>query len=74
MVKEDILTLGEVSQYLRSSRDTIYRMANRGDIPCFKVGRNWRFKKERIDQWASQQERRVVTKKREAVTSGVENG
>lgn len=52
MIKTEVLTLAEVSKYLRSSRDTIYRMARRGDIPCFKVGSNWRFKKSKIDEWA----------------------
>ena len=68
MVKENVLTLFEVSKYLRSSRDTIYRMANRGSIPCFRVGRNWRFKKDTIDHWVSQQENQggkyVMLKKR----------
>lgn len=52
MIKAEVLTLIEVSKYLRASRDTIYRMARRGDIPCFRVGRNWRFKRSVIDAWA----------------------
>lgn len=52
MTKKEILTIREVSSYLRSSGDTIYRLAKRGAIPCFKVGRNWRFKKSVIDAWA----------------------
>ena len=52
MIKVEVLTLIEVSKYLRASRDTIYRMARRGDIPCFRVGSNWRFKRSVIDAWA----------------------
>lgn len=59
MVTDEILTLQEVSGYLKSSKDTIYRMAQRGDIPCFKVGKNWRFSKERLNSWSLQQEKRV---------------
>ena len=53
----EILTLKELSGYLKSSKSTIYRLAQQGEIPCSKVGRNWRFKKERIDKWLFQQER-----------------
>ena len=55
MTKYEILTLQEVSKYLRTSRDTIYRMARRKEIPCFKVGRNWRFKKSKVDEWLEKQ-------------------
>ena len=30
---------------------TVYRLAQRGRLPAIKVGRNWRFKKEILDDW-----------------------
>jgi excisionase family DNA binding protein len=55
MVK--VLKLKEVAEYLRLSPMTIYRMANNGDIPCFKVGDEWRFREEAIEQWIFDKEK-----------------
>lgn len=63
MAKKEILTLEEVSHYLRMSKDTIYRMVQNSDLPGFKVGsKNWRFKKESIDEWLTNQEKQHGTK------------
>ena len=48
---EKLMTLGEVADYLRLSKDTVYRMANNGKVPAAKVGIQWRFRKEDLDQW-----------------------
>jgi excisionase family DNA binding protein len=58
VAKKEILTLQEVSKYLRVSKDTIYRLAWGKAIPCFKVGGNWRFRKSKIDEWLEKQERK----------------
>lgn len=47
----DILTLPELAKYLRTSRDTIYRKAQKGMIPAVKFGKEWRFPKDVIDEW-----------------------
>lgn len=49
-----IMTLKEVATYLRLHETSIYRMCKQGTIPAYKVGRSWRFKKEKIDQWLLQ--------------------
>ena len=46
-----LMTLEEVAEYLRLSKDTIYRMAHAGTIPASKVGNQWRFRKEDVDRW-----------------------
>ena len=51
-----MMTLGEVARYLRLHRSTLYRLAKLGIIPGFKVGSQWRFNKERVDQWMVGQE------------------
>lgn len=53
-----LLTFDEVKKYLRVSSSTLYRMAQAGKIPASKVGRAWRFKKERIDAWLDKQVKR----------------
>jgi excisionase family DNA binding protein len=47
----DIMTTQEVAEYLRTSVETIKRMARRGALPAAKLGRNWRFRKADIDDW-----------------------
>jgi excisionase family DNA binding protein len=48
---KEVLTLREVSEYLRVSRVTIYRLIKRKDLPAFCVGRTWRFKVEDLQHW-----------------------
>ena len=45
----EIMTTEEVAEYLRTSVESIKRMARQGDMPAAKVGRNWRFRKGDID-------------------------
>ena len=49
-----VLTIEEASKYLRIPLSTLYKLAQDGKIPCQKVGRHWRFRKETIDQWFDQ--------------------
>jgi len=47
----DILTLDEVAAYLKAGKRTIYRLAASGEIPAFKLGGTWRFRKSDLDRW-----------------------
>ena len=46
-----VMTVEEVAEYLRIPRGSIYKLAQRGGIPCQKVGRHWRFRREAVDRW-----------------------
>ena len=50
-----IMTLDEVAKYLRIHKSTVYRMTKEGKIPAIKIGNQWRFKKNKIDEWLSKQ-------------------
>ncbi|MGH7916240.1 MAG: helix-turn-helix domain-containing protein [Candidatus Binataceae bacterium] len=50
-----VLTVSELSEYLRVHRSTIYRLLKKGQLPGFKIGSDWRFNVEAIDQWRLQQ-------------------
>ncbi|WP_028875591.1 helix-turn-helix domain-containing protein [Teredinibacter turnerae] len=52
---DDILTIKEVAEYLKVNERTIYRLANKGDIPAFKVANAWRFERAKIREWMSNQ-------------------
>ena len=48
---EEIMTLEEVAEYLKIAKPTLYRLLEEGKIPAFKVGNQWRFTKELINQF-----------------------
>lgn len=45
------MTLDDVTLYLQISKETVYRYAQKGQIPAAKIGSQWRFDKETIDEW-----------------------
>jgi len=47
----EVLTIEELSVYLKISKSTLYKLVREGSVPCQKVGRHWRFRKEAIDAW-----------------------
>jgi excisionase family DNA binding protein len=49
--KARILTVSELSEYLHVHRTTIYRMLREGKLPGFRIGSDWRFSLEAIEQW-----------------------
>lgn len=54
------MTIKEAAEYLRLNYMTVYRLAQKGTIPASKVGGNWRFKKEIIDEWLLEQTRKAT--------------
>ncbi len=53
----NVLTLEEVASYLRVHPSTVYRLLKKRQIPAFKMGSDWRFNLEAIDQWRSEVEK-----------------
>ncbi len=51
MTATDVMTVREVAEYLKVKARTIYRLVSKKEIPGFKVGGSWRFRKSEIDQW-----------------------
>ena len=49
------LTIEELAEYLKMGRTKLYRMAQEGEIPASKVGNQWRFDRDEIDQWMKSQ-------------------
>ena len=47
---DTVLAIGELADYLKLSKSTLYGLARRGDVPGQKVGRHWRFHKEAVDE------------------------
>ena len=53
------MTLREASQYLGISPDTLYKYLSDRQIPAFKLGNRWRFKKDLLDRWMEKKSERV---------------
>ena len=53
---DGVFTVQELAEYLRMKPLTIYKHASSGKLPGFKVGSHWRFKRNTIDRWISDQE------------------
>ncbi|MFC1599252.1 helix-turn-helix domain-containing protein [Candidatus Omnitrophota bacterium] len=53
---DDILTAQDVCRYLKIPLSSLYQLARDRKIPAFRVGRHWRFKKVKIEQWVEGQE------------------
>jgi excisionase family DNA binding protein len=51
-------TVRQLAEYLSVNERTVYRMAERGDLPAFKVGDAWRFRRHDIDAWIDRQQAR----------------
>ena len=51
-----VLTVREVAGYLRVHQMKVYRLL-REEKPAFRVGRDWRFNREAIEQWISEQQK-----------------
>jgi len=51
----DLMTVKEVADYLKLNYMTVYKLAQKGRIPASKIGGNWRFKKELLDEWIAKQ-------------------
>jgi excisionase family DNA binding protein len=45
------LSVDEIAEYLGVKRDTVYKWVAERDMPAHRVGRFWKFKKEKVDTW-----------------------
>ncbi len=61
MNEKEIMTVKQISEYLQMDEHTVYKLARSGLIPSIKIAGQWRFKKEVIDKWVSEQSLERVT-------------
>jgi excisionase family DNA binding protein len=60
---QEVMTLSEVANYLRVHPSTIYRLLRDREIPAFKLGRDWRFSRDQVDQWCRERDRAYRSRK-----------
>lgn len=49
--RTQIMTPKEAAKYLGFHLVTIYRLLKKSEIPATKIGGQWRFKKDILDEW-----------------------
>lgn len=55
MTDKTALTVRDVAGLLNVDSKTVYRLAQRGELPGFKVAGSWRFMSDDIDGWIEAQ-------------------
>lgn len=56
----NVLTLEETASYLRLPKETVERVAARGQLPGRQIEDSWRFLREAIDEWLRSNDSRTV--------------
>jgi excisionase family DNA binding protein len=46
-----IMTVTEVAEYFQLHRITVYKLVRNGRIPFFKIGSDYRFRRDEIEKW-----------------------
>ena len=49
------MTLSQLAEYLQLGKSTVYKMAQKGEIPGIKIANQWRFDKGEIEKWIRKQ-------------------
>ncbi len=50
MDSRELLTVEEVAVYLRVTRGTVWRWCRIGELPCVKIGHQWRIRRDDFEQ------------------------
>jgi len=56
----EIITIEQVARYFSLHELTVRRLAREGEIPAFKVGRQWRVKRGLLDRWIEREAMRCL--------------
>ncbi len=52
----DLMKAQEVADWLKVSNVTLYKLIEKEELPAFKVGGKWRFRREAIEEWIRKRE------------------
>ena len=51
----DVMNAEEAAHFLGAHVETVRRLARNGEIPAYKVGKDWRFRREALRNWIDSQ-------------------
>ena len=55
MAEQPYLSVEHVAKRFGINPTTVYRLAQRGTLPGFKIGGQWRFSQEMLESWVADQ-------------------
>ena len=55
MMEKPYLTIEDVAKRFGVNPTTVYRLVQRGVLPGFKVGVQWRFSRQMLESWVADQ-------------------
>lgn len=55
-----IMNADEVSRWLRIPKSTLYKLCKKGQIPCTKIGKHWRFDRTILETWFEEKVREKI--------------
>jgi len=67
---DEVLTVKEVCDLLQVHPSTLYKLVRQGSIPSFRVGIDWRFRKDVIERWTIEQSM-YAQRARKAIETGL---
>ena len=54
-IESGLMGLSVAAIYLNMSKESLYYKARNGEVPCFQLGRIWKFNKEALDKWIKEE-------------------
>jgi excisionase family DNA binding protein len=54
---EELIGTEEVAEYLGVGQVTVYRWCREGSLPCIKIGRSWRVRRQALEEFVRKSER-----------------
>jgi excisionase family DNA binding protein len=53
-IDHEVLTVKEICDLLQVHQTTLYKLAREGSIPAFRIGTDWRFRRDLIERWMAE--------------------
>jgi excisionase family DNA binding protein len=53
----EVMNIHQAAHYLGISSDTLYKYVAAHELPAFKLGNRWRFKRSLLDNWIEEKAR-----------------
>ena len=69
-IDHEVLTVKEVGKLLRVHSSTVYKLIRQDKIPRFRIGTEWRFRKDAILRWMAEKSMRAQLVRKD-IESGV---
>ena len=63
-IVEPAMTVRDVAAFLNVDEKTIYRLAQKGDLPGFKVLGSWRVQRPDLEAWIAERKDQAAAKQK----------